>query len=233
VTAERVPCAAAGLFRDKHQCVGSWYVVLDPQGSTFDLCSAACLVEYATLGALPSDAEAPEGNSSMTSAPRDFTTRLALARAMIRHGASPAPAHVADQVAAAAADTRGLHDRLGLMLPLLEPERHWRHRVDTSPSTTTRMYLLAALMACTMICPHLRGGGPQPAIARLPLHRVDCERCAQTLRRRPPDDEDRCDARGVAIFHLFAVHLGPTLITGDACPRCADVLGIRFSEAVS
>ena len=39
-------------------CVERWYVVTDPEGRTFDLCSACCLIEYATLGALPGDVEA-------------------------------------------------------------------------------------------------------------------------------------------------------------------------------
>jgi hypothetical protein len=53
MTTSRVGCAARSLYQDKHQCVERWYVVTDPAGQTFDLCSGACLVEYATLGALP------------------------------------------------------------------------------------------------------------------------------------------------------------------------------------
>jgi hypothetical protein len=50
--AQRVRCAAADLWGDKHQAVGRWYQVIDP-------CSGACLVEYATLGALPVDIANP------------------------------------------------------------------------------------------------------------------------------------------------------------------------------
>ena len=57
MTAPRVRCAAADFWGDKHMCVGSWFVVTDPEGRQFDLCSGACLVEYATLGALPTDQE--------------------------------------------------------------------------------------------------------------------------------------------------------------------------------
>ena len=33
--------------------------------------------------------------------------------------------------------------------------------------------------------------------------------------------------RGVVTFVPFAVHQGPLLLAGDACPSCAGVLGIR------
>jgi hypothetical protein len=164
-----------------------------------------------------------------------FTARLELARRLLARGTPGMPGHVADQLAAASADTRELHDRIGLLLPLLEPGRTWRQRMDASPSDDTRTYLLAALLGCTAVCSHLKRGGPQPAFARLPLRRVDCRQCVRTLRRPPVGEDDRCDicgARGIAIFHPFAVRQGPALIVGDACRACADVLGIR-SEAAS
>jgi hypothetical protein len=54
---QRVRCAAAGLFRDKHQCVGTWWIVTSPSGEIYDLCSGACLVEFACLGAQPADVD--------------------------------------------------------------------------------------------------------------------------------------------------------------------------------
>jgi hypothetical protein len=57
MTAPRVRCAAADLWGSPHYCVERWYTVTDPEGRQFDLCSGACLVEYATLGALPTDPE--------------------------------------------------------------------------------------------------------------------------------------------------------------------------------
>ena len=57
MSGERVRCAAADLWGDKHPAVGRWYQVIDPEGRQFDLCSGACLVEYATLGALPVGAQ--------------------------------------------------------------------------------------------------------------------------------------------------------------------------------
>jgi hypothetical protein len=163
------------------------------------------------------------------SATPPFEARLALAHRLIAHGLPPTPVHLADQLKAAGRETRQLHDRLGAVLPLLEPERRWRQRMDTDPSEDVRAYLLAALLSCVNVCVHLRRGGPRPAICRLPLRRVDCERCAATLYRPPVGENDRCDvctARGVTTFVPFAVRLGPALLAGDACRSCASTLGI-------
>jgi hypothetical protein len=102
--------------------------------------------------------------------------------------------------------------------------------VVVPPTVETRAHRLAALLGCTTVCLYLRRGGPRPAVARLPLGRVDCERCAQTLYQPPLEDVDRCDvctSRGITTFHPFAVRQGPLLLAGDACPDCATVLGIR------
>jgi hypothetical protein len=159
----------------------------------------------------------------------DFATRLRLTHAMIARGAPSPAGHVADQLGAASRDTRVLHDRLGAVLPLLAPDRNWRQRLDTSPSDDVRAYLLAAVHDCTAVCCHLKRGGPQPAIIRLPLRRVDCGRCVQTLRRPPAGEDDRCDlcgARGVVMFVPFACRQGPALIAGDVCTACAGLLGV-------
>jgi hypothetical protein len=164
-----------------------------------------------------------------------FPDRLALARQMIAKGAPPvAPVHLADQIRAAGDEVRRIHDTMGAVMPLLEPGRNWRHRVDADPSDTTRAYLLAALFGCVNTCPHLRKGGPQPGIARLPLRRVDCTRCSQTLRRPPAEDDDACDVCGrreVLMFFPFAMRSGPLMVAGDACAGCADVLGISLEAA--
>jgi hypothetical protein len=160
----------------------------------------------------------------------DFAARLSLAHALIARGAPSLAGHVADQLAAASRDTRALHDRLAAVLPLLAPDRHWRQRLETGPSDAVRAHLLAAVLDCPAACCHLKRGGPQPAIVRLPLRRFDCGRCVRTLRRPPADEDDRCDVcglRGVVTFHPFAVRQGPLLIVGDGCSDCADVLGIR------
>lgn len=170
----------------------------------------------------------------MTGPRPDFETRLAIARRLLARGAAPVPVHVADQLDAAGREVRMLHDRLGTVLPLLEPHRSWRQRIDPDPSDDVRAHLLAAVLGTEASCVHLRRGGPQPAIIRLPLRRIDCTRCAQTLRRPPAGEADRCDvcgARGVAIFHPFAMRQGPAFVMGDGCPDCADVLGIRVEAA--
>jgi hypothetical protein len=163
-----------------------------------------------------------------------FRDRLALARRMVARGPLGLPTHIADQTQAAGRETKALHDRLGEVLPLVDPGRNWRQRAELEPSDDTRTLLLAALFGCVNVCVHLRRGGPRPAVARLPLGRLDCERCAATLYRPPAEDDDRCDvctARGVTTFHPFAVRLGPVLLAGDVCPSCAAVLGIREEAA--
>jgi hypothetical protein len=173
----------------------------------------------------------------MTAPPRySFADRLALARRMIARGARPASVHLADQLQAAGREARQVHDQIGAALPLIAPDRTWRQRVDADPSDTLRAYLLAAVLDCTTVCIHIRRGGPRPAFVQLPTRRVDCERCVGTVRRPPPDEDDRCDvcgSRGVVMFSPFAMRQGPALVLGDACTDCAGILGIRLSEAAS
>ena len=166
-----------------------------------------------------------------------FAVRLAHAHRMLEHGRQDAPVHLADQLDAAGRDTQRLHDRLGVLLPALMPDRPWFQRQDRQPATEARAYLLAALLGCLgSVCPHLKRAGPQPAIGRLPLRRVDCARCLGTIRRPPPDDVDRCDVcerRGVVTFSPFAVRQGPLLLLGDVCQPCAGTLGIRIEQEAS
>jgi hypothetical protein len=144
------------------------------------------------------------------------------------------PAHLADQLDAAASEVREAHDRLGVVMPFLAPDRRWHRRAETAPSDDIRAYLLAGVLGCTAYCVHLRRGGPQPAFIRLPLRRADCARCAQTIRRSVTGDDecDLCSARGVEMFSPFAVRHGPALIAGDVCQSCADALGIVIDERV-
>jgi len=165
---------------------------------------------------------------------RPFADRLALAYGLIARGLPPSAVHVADQLAAAGAEARVLHDRIGAVLPFLQPDRQWYRRLEVAPSDDVKAYILAAVLDCLDVCVHLRRGGPRPAFVRLPLRRIECERCVRTLRRPPPDETDRCDvcgARGVVTFVPFAGHHGPSLVVGDACAACADVLGIVREEA--
>jgi hypothetical protein len=163
-----------------------------------------------------------------------FAHRLAAARQMIARGAAGVPGHLADQFAAATGETRQITDRLGVLMPVLQPDRHWRQRVEAQPSDDVRAYLLAGLLACGDVCPHLRRGGPQPAVVCLALGRTDCTRCVGTLRRPSAEDDDRCDVcgrRGVVTFVPFAMRSGPLLVAGDACADCASVLGIAQEMA--
>jgi hypothetical protein len=171
----------------------------------------------------------------MTAPRASFADRLALARRLIARGAARPPVHLADQLAAAGSDARLLHDCIGAALPILEPGRNWRQRIEADPSDDVRAYILAATLDCTTVCVHLRRGGPQPVFVQLPLRRVDCGRCVGTVRRPRPDESDRCDvcgARGVATFVPFALRQGPALVMGDGCSDCANVLGI-VQEAAS
>jgi hypothetical protein len=157
-----------------------------------------------------------------------FHERLAVAREMMAKPMRMPPTWIGDQLAAAAAETRIVHERVGAVLPILEPDRSWRRR-DADPTAESTAYLLAALLGClARLCCHLRrGGGPQPAVAHLPLRRVDCLRCAGTFRRPPRQDADRCDVcgrHGVATFVPIVASRGPVTIGGDACTDCAMVL---------
>ncbi len=120
-----------------------------------------------------------------------------------------------------------------MLAPILAAERPWHRRTDPDPSTALRAHLLAAVLGCLPnTCCHLRKGGPQPALVLLTQRRVACVRCAATIRRplTAGDECDVCGEREVATFHPFACHQGPALITGDACPDCAEVLGIGLKE---
>lgn len=163
-----------------------------------------------------------------------FPVRLAAAQRLLARRTASMPEHLSDQLDAASSETASMATRLGMLLPILSPERSWFQRENTSPSELVRAYILAAVLGCTEVCPHLRRGGPQPAIVRLPLRRIDCQRCVQTLRRPSPDEEDRCDLCGkpeTLTFVPFAVRQGPALIAGDVCLECAGVLGIRREGA--
>jgi hypothetical protein len=107
--------------------------------------------------------------------------------------------------------------------------------MDSEPSDETRAYLLAAVLGCTTVCIHIRRGGPQPAYCRLPLRRVDCQRCVATMYRSvtAADECDLCSAPEVLTFVPFSVRQGPVMLVGDACASCAGVLRIDGMEAAS
>ncbi len=167
---------------------------------------------------------------------RPFGDRLDDARALVaalKGGAVPPLAtHLCDQLGAATEDAHRLAHRLEDALRVVEPGRwHAAHNCDgglePSIAAEAEARILAALGACTHVCSHLRRGGPQPAWVSLALHRVDCVRCCQTIRKPPPGDADRCDfcgRHGVTTFFPLAFQRGPMVVHGDACPGCAAAL---------
>jgi len=163
------------------------------------------------------------------SAELSFATRLEMARQLIAgREQSSLPPHELDQIEAAVADSHRIARDAAEFVRFVQPDRGWAERTSqSSMATEQRAYLAAALLACTR-CVHLRTQGPQPAIARLALRRLDCCQCVQTFRKPPPEDEDRCDVcgeHGVEQFVPFLCDSGPVIVGGDACPSCARVLG--------
>jgi hypothetical protein len=161
-----------------------------------------------------------------------YPVRLAAARALL---AKPPPAHVpvdlVDQLTAAARDTRATLDHIGE--ELRSRDRWGGSEVREASDDAHEQEAAARVLAATIgeahtICSHLRRGGPQIALLRLPLHDLVCRKCSRTLRLPPPDEDDRCDwcgARGVELFTPFTVSHGPILAIGDACDDCATALG--------
>lgn len=165
--------------------------------------------------------------------------RVAEALAALRRLPVPQlPDHELDQLRAATTSARGFLDRFGLVAGTLEPDRwgstHPRHSDEEEAAREAWVRVLLALTG-SRFCPHLRRGGPQPATARLPLHRVDCDRCLQTSRRPPRDEADRCDwcgDRGIETFHPVALHVGPLVAIGDACHQCGTALRAAAGEVL-
>lgn len=155
-----------------------------------------------------------------------FDDRLELARRLIARGSTP-PSHVVDQMDAAARETAAQMGIAGVLLTLTQPDRGWRHKHQGS-TPEQQVYLTAALLGCCP-CIHIRRSGPQPVVVSLPLKRIDCRRCAGTLRKPPTGDADRCDlcgSRGISWFIPFVAAIGPTLIAGDVCQSCARILNV-------
>jgi len=145
------------------------------------------------------------------------------------------PLHERDQIAAAAVSTRNLVDLAAIEMRARQPERGWHGPIERPSESEPMAVLAAAVLDCLeRTCVHLRREGPQPAVVSLPLRRVDCRRCAATVRRPPAGDSDRCDVcgqRGVITFVPFVCGSGPLLVLGDACPSCASRLRLSGAAA--
>jgi hypothetical protein len=135
-----------------------------------------------------------------------------------------------DQLAAAARDARRLLRAGAVVAAAVNAGgRPWSLREGPAGSTHGLDALARTLVAVDgfTYCAHLRRTPAQPAVARMPLRRVDCGRCLHTFRRPPADEADRCDwcgARGVELFTPVAIGLGPLVAAGDACDDCAAAL---------
>lgn len=157
--------------------------------------------------------------------------RVAAALATFAELDSPGyPDQLADQIRAATADAHGFVHRFAALAAVIEPNR-WAQVAPRSndDDNATKEAWLRIMLAVEggKVCQHLRTGGPQPATARLALHRVDCQRCLATVRRPPADEADRCDwcgERDIETFLPIVVHVGPLVAIGDACTTCGTAL---------
>jgi hypothetical protein len=159
---------------------------------------------------------------------RSFPERLTQARRLLAQERPPLPLHLVDQMEAASMDALRLQQRTAAVLRAVDPDRGWRQAIaalDDEQEAT----ILAAIMGCRP-CRHLRKGGPQPAVARLPLEQLDCHACIHHWRRPPAGDDDRCDicgSHGNATFWPFSATRGLVTVAGDACKRCAVLFGME------
>jgi len=136
------------------------------------------------------------------------------------------PTDLADQLGAATRDTYQRFNVMAAVLPILEGRDWHRHAVQhPNPSVDECHARTLAAIAGFTSCPHLRDrtASPRPVYARMPLRRLDCERCTRTFRNPPPGEADRCDwcgKRGVIEFWPLVYTTGPMLVAGDACDDC-------------
>lgn len=164
----------------------------------------------------------------------DHAERLEALRDLLgRYQGSPRPGE-GDQLQAATRETRDFFDRFAALLPRLDPERKWERTEGERSSVDAFARMLAAIgTGHCRPCSHLKRGGPQPAIVRLAVHRIDCQRCISTWRRPPDDESDRCDwcgKRQVTTFTPMHIAHGPLMVLGDACEECATALQPECKE---
>ncbi len=145
--------------------------------------------------------------------PNDYEARLARARRAVEAARGiKLPTDLGDQLDAATRETQAHQDRLGKVLQFIEPDRDWRAvkgiKGPLFDEATARQ--LAAIVGF-QLCTHLRQTPAQPVIARMPLRRLDCQRCILTVVRPPSDEGDRCDwcgRRGVTNFWPMSINIG-------------------------
>lgn len=155
-------------------------------------------------------------------------SRVAAVVAALHAWDRPPPPGMLDQLGAASRDAFGMFTRIAGSLAESDP-RWPRPASSTTDPAATVEGLARVLVAVESArwCSHLRTGGPQPAVARLTLRRVDCRRCVHTVRKAPPDEDDRCDYcgdRGVTRFWPVVLDVGLIVAAGDACETCGTAL---------
>lgn len=158
--------------------------------------------------------------------------RLAAARqavAALRQARQALPVDLADQMGAAARDTRALFGQLATVLQTTRPAGDWTPSATPAGDPLIDEVVARTLVALSgaKVCVHLRRAPAQPGVAGLALHRIDCHRCIRTVRKPPEGEADRCDwcgTRGVTTFWPLHYTLGTILVGGDACEGCAMAL---------
>lgn len=136
---------------------------------------------------------------------------------------------IRDQVEAASRDAVSLVYRFRAASEAVAPRLRWSevHKGDLRPEA--RKLVLSALQGGRR-CVHLRRQGPQPQIARLTIHRIDCVRCSATVVNPPADESDQCDlcqACDVERFTPVVLQVGPVVVMGDVCAACASLCDLR------
>lgn len=161
-----------------------------------------------------------------------FAEQLEAARRLVTSfvAAEQPPEHFLDQLGAA---TKEAHHQVHMLGAALQWDSHYGDgSVERVPEEVAARMVVA--LKGLRVCPHLRRGGPQPAWARLVVHRVDCARCTKTIYRPPADEDDRCDwcgARGIEVFVPLALQSGPLVVLGDACDACS--VALKWFEVAS
>ena len=130
-----------------------------------------------------------------------------------------------DQLRAASADAHGEMAGMSATMSALLPDRfHGLAEVRDAAHKELAARVLAAMVEPWARCAHLRRTPVQPQYILLALRRTVCQRCLATVRRPPPDEDDRCDlcgSRGHETFWPLMFSMGPQVVHGDICRQCA------------
>lgn len=135
----------------------------------------------------------------------------------MRLQASRPPAHIVDQIEAAANEARASFGRAAAAW-----SDEWSEVLEVADRDDLKARVLLALSHCTP-CDHLDPDRPRAAWANLGWHEIACGPCTRIPHERPQGEADRCDwcgGRGVTWFESVAVRVALVVVMGDACPEC-------------